>query len=88
MRRPNERFYIEGVVASEGAEGDVFWVGPKRSFGGSPNRYLTPMQQGLAAELRRRYDDPRKGLRVGVRLLDGSRVFVDAMKIEVVRRPE
>lgn len=57
-----------------GAKGDVFWIGTDRD---SRSRYRNSYAASLGLT------DPRDGMRLGVRLLDGRRIFIDALKCEV-----
>jgi hypothetical protein len=71
---------------TKGTEGEVFWFGKAQTFGPSYRQYRSKWSNaGLAAELHAAYGDPREGMRVGLRLADGSKVFCAATLVEVIR---
>lgn len=62
-----------------GVTGTVFWFGAD-SFDRS-DRYRTPMQSAIISQI----GDPSRGMRVGVLLDDGRKVFIAATSVDVVR---
>lgn len=69
---------VGGRKVPHGAEGEVFWFGEKRRFG---PRYNGPT---LASAGILNFRESVRDKRVGIRLADESKVFVDAIHVEVV----
>lgn len=77
---------VAGRKLPHGTEGEVFWFGKAREFGVYPkNGYMAHGREmhSLAVSLGFLFD-PRQDMRVGLLLDDGTKVFLNAMNVEVV----
>lgn len=77
---------IAGRKLPKGTEGTVFWFGNQREFGSMPRGGYKAHSRDMRDYARSLHiGDPRTGKRVGIILADGSKAFLNATNVEVLR---